>query len=75
MDLDSSYHLDLQSLIEDDLSSYEYYTALSNDVRKRLKDGDIHTFLELQSAVNEIASNSGQLPDEMLGKVPGQQPE
>lgn len=45
------YHLNLEALIEADLSSYEYYVSLSPEMKRKLDNADIHTLEELQTAV------------------------
>lgn len=49
-----SYHLNLDALIEEDLSSYEYYVSLSPQMKRKLENVDIHTLADLQSAVDRL---------------------
>ena len=49
-----SYHLNLDALIEEDLSGYEYYVSLSPEIKRKLETADIHTLSELQEAVERF---------------------
>ena len=49
-----SYHLNLDALIEEDLSGYEYYVSLSPEIKRELDTADIHTLSELQEAVERF---------------------
>jgi hypothetical protein len=50
----SDYHLNLDDLIQEDLSAYEYYVSLSPEMKHRLDSADIHTLDELQSTVSHL---------------------
>ena len=52
-----SYHLNLDALIEEDLSGYEYYVSLSPEIKRKLDTADIHTLSELQEAVRDDTAN------------------
>lgn len=53
--IDNFYQLGLSSLLEDDLSSYEYFYSLPANIQKRLElSDDIHTFSELQAKAEAI---------------------
>ena len=41
--------LGLSALIEQDISSYEYYQSLPGEVKRKLEMCDVATFAELQS--------------------------
>ncbi len=49
---DKSYHLNLDALIEEDLSSYEYYVSLPPQVKQKLENADVHTLEDLQAAAD-----------------------
>lgn len=50
----SEMHLDLTDLLDQDISSFEYFQSLSGKQRKRLMDMDIRSFDELQEAVKRL---------------------
>ncbi|MDD5952142.1 MAG: hypothetical protein PUC32_00600 [Oscillospiraceae bacterium] len=56
-----SYHLNLDALIEEDLSSYEYYVSLPPEVKRKLETVDIHTMRDLQSAVDRFQEGGGDI--------------
>lgn len=51
-----SYHLNLEALIEEDLSSYEYYVSLSPEMKRKLESADIHSLEDLQATVARLSS-------------------
>lgn len=50
----SEMHLGLTDLLDQDISSFEYFQSLSGKQRKRLMDMDIRSFDELQEAVKRL---------------------
>lgn len=53
--MDASYQkLGLSDLLEQDLSSYEFYHSLPADVQKKIEEKDIGSFRELQEAANKL---------------------
>jgi len=53
------YHMDLNALIEEDLSSYEYYVSLSPEMKRKLEYEDIHTLGDLQRTVEFLKREFG----------------
>lgn len=49
-----SYHLNLDALIEEDLTSYEYYNSLSPEIKRKLENAEIHSLSDLQTAVEVL---------------------
>lgn len=47
-------HLCLSDLLDQDLTSYEYYQTLAPSVQKKLEDCEITTFKQLQTCVNQL---------------------
>ncbi len=56
---DNCYHMDLNTLIEEDLSSYEYYVSLSPEMKRKLEYEDIHTLDDLQRTVEFLRREYG----------------
>ena len=50
------YEISLQALLEQDISSYEYYNTLSDDLKKRIEKEDIGSFEEIQKFVEKHKS-------------------
>ncbi len=46
--------LGLSDLLDQDLSSYEYFQSLSKQVQEKLRQEDVGSFTELQQKVLEI---------------------
>lgn len=46
-------HLCLTDLLDQDLTSYEYFNSLSNDMKAQLMHCDIRSFEEMQNYVAE----------------------
>lgn len=44
-------YLGLADLLEQDLSSYEYFHSLSSDVRRALEEEDVRSFAQMQDTV------------------------
>ncbi|MBQ9994675.1 MAG: hypothetical protein IJP17_08195 [Clostridia bacterium] len=52
---DNSYNqLGLDNLIESDLTSYEYFKALPQDIQKRVRMKDFSSFDEMCSYVSKL---------------------
>ena len=51
---DENYQISLPDLLNKDLSSYEYFASLSDDIKRELETMDIRSFSELQSAAEEL---------------------
>ncbi len=56
---ENRYHMDLNTLIEEDLSSYEYYVSLSPEMKRKLEYEDIHTLDDLQRTVEFLRREYG----------------
>ena len=52
-----SVHLCLSDLIDQDLTSYEYFHSLPADVRQQVEESDVRTFSELQACADEYRQN------------------
>lgn len=50
----SKLYLDLTDLLDQDVSSYEYFQSLSGKQRKILMGMDVRSFDELQEAVKRL---------------------
>ena len=48
------YHISLADLLDHDLSSYEYYNSLPEDIRRKIAEKDIGSFQEMQSYVAQL---------------------
>lgn len=48
------YHISLADLLDNDLSSYEYYNSLPEDIRRKIAEKDIGSFQEMQSYVAQL---------------------
>ena len=53
---------DLTELLDQDISSYEYFYALPRNIQDRLRKSDIHSFEELQEMTEKIR-NSRSIAD------------
>lgn len=53
------YHISLADLLDNDLSSYEYYNSLPEDIRRKIEERDIGSFQEMQSYVAQLLPNRG----------------
>ena len=52
---DSSFQqLGLSSLLEQDLTSYEYFNALPLDIQKKVKERDVASFDEMKDSVSQL---------------------
>lgn len=47
-------HLCLSDLLEEDLSSYEFFHSLPHDIQEKIKQADVSTFAEMQQTVAKI---------------------
>ncbi|HEX2985225.1 MAG TPA: hypothetical protein VHO71_00240 [Caproiciproducens sp.] len=47
-------HLCLSDMLDQDLTSYEYYHSLPEDIQRRIQDSDVRSFDEMQSFVAQI---------------------
>lgn len=50
----SDTHLDLTDLLDQDISSFEYFQTLPEAVKKQLRNMDIRTFKELQEQAGKL---------------------
>ena len=53
------YHISLADLLDNDLSSYEYYNSLPEDIRRKIAEKDIGSFQEMQTYVAQLLPNRG----------------
>ncbi|MCI8554473.1 MAG: hypothetical protein HFJ80_05955 [Clostridiales bacterium] len=58
MNDDHSYRLGLSDLLDQDLSSYEYYHSLSKEMQKQIADKDISSLEEMQEYVAHLRSRN-----------------
>lgn len=49
-----SAELGLDALLEQDISSFEFYNTLSDEMKRKLKAKDIRSFEEMQDCVDEM---------------------
>jgi hypothetical protein len=54
IDLSEYMHLCLTDLLDQDLSSYEYFHSLPQDVQRKVAAEDVRSFEQLQSVAEEI---------------------
>lgn len=47
------YEIGLQALLEQDISSFEFYNTLSDDLKKRIEKEDVSSFEEMQRVVEK----------------------
>lgn len=47
------YEIGLQALLEQDITSYEFFNALSDDLKRQIEEKDISSFEEMQRFVNQ----------------------
>ena len=52
--LEGSYQLGLSDLLDQNLSCYEYYYSLPEEVQKRIAKQDIGSFEEMQAFVADL---------------------
>lgn len=50
----SEFHLCLSDLLDQDLTSFEYFQTLSKEIRDKLMTFDIRSFRELQETVSRL---------------------
>lgn len=63
-------HLCLTDLLDNDMTSYEYFYSLPNNIRNSLFEQEISTFEELVQAANSISESSFvDLPDPHFEKI------
>ncbi len=55
----SNISLGLSDLLDQDISSYEYFYSLPEDFRRKIQQRDIGSFAEMQSYVEELRSLRG----------------
>lgn len=60
--LEGSYQLGLSDLLDQNLSCYEYYHSLPEEVQKRIAMRDIGSFDEMQSYVDSLGVFRGGDP-------------
>lgn len=53
----AEYEIGLSALLEQDLSSYEYFHSLPESVQHRIEKRDIGSFGEMQSYVKSLRDN------------------
>ncbi|MBE6764441.1 MAG: hypothetical protein IJP10_06135 [Clostridia bacterium] len=51
--------LGLDNLIENDMTSYEYFNALPEKIQKKIRRRDISSFSDMQSYVSELKNRGG----------------
>lgn len=54
----SEYEIGLSALLEQDLSSYEYFHGLPSDIQNKIEQRDIGSFDEMQQYVKSIKERS-----------------
>ena len=54
----SDQHLCLSDLLEEDLSSYEFFHSLPQEIQDKIKQSDVGTFAEVQAIVHQIKTKN-----------------
>ncbi len=49
-----NYHVGLSALLEQDLSSYEYFHSLPQEIQKKIEHRDLASFEEMQEFVSNL---------------------
>ncbi|RPF42191.1 hypothetical protein EDD70_2530 [Hydrogenoanaerobacterium saccharovorans] len=52
--MSESFHLCLSDLLDQDLSSYEYFYSLPSDIQNKIKRSDVRSFEEMQEYVAKL---------------------
>lgn len=52
-----NFFIDLKDMLERDLSAYEFYCSLSNEIKTQLDKDDPTSFKEMESLVKEYKEN------------------
>lgn len=52
-------HLCLSDLLDQDLTSYEYFHSLPEDIQHKAAESDVRSFDELQSFVEQLKQEDG----------------
>lgn len=53
-DLDLNYGAGLSDLLQQNLSAYEYYNSLPENIRRRIAEEDVGSFADMQSFVTHM---------------------
>ncbi|HHV32500.1 hypothetical protein [Caproiciproducens sp. LBM24188] len=53
-------HLCLSDLLDQDLTSYEYFHSLPEEIQRKVEDSDVRSFDELQSFVAQLKQEKDQ---------------
>lgn len=64
--MQENIHLCLSDLLDQDVSSNEFYNTLSPEVQRHLQDKDIRTFEELQKCAKAYRKNEKDMRGEFL---------
>lgn len=60
-----NYYNGLSALLEEDLSAFEYFNTLPEDVKRRAEAEDINSFDDLQEYAEKLmAEHAGNYPSE-----------
>lgn len=54
---EGSYQIGLSDLLDQDISSYEYFNSLSPKIQQKVIARDINSFQEMQDYVNHLKTN------------------
>ncbi len=57
--VEGSYGLGLSDLLDQNLSCYEYYYALPEEIQRKIEARDIGSFSEMQQIVQELSRYHG----------------
>ena len=57
---EGSYSMGLSDLLDQDLSSYEYFYSLPDDIKHKIVRKDINSFEEMQDYVSNLKQNKIQ---------------
>ena len=53
-------HLCLSDLLDQDLTSYEYFHSLPEEIQRKVEDSDVRSFDELRSFVAQLKQEKDQ---------------
>lgn len=68
--LEGSYQLGLSDLLDQNLSCYEYFHSLPENVQRRIVQRDVASFEEMQQLVEDMGRPMLYYGDTAVGGVP-----
>lgn len=55
--MSETIHLCLSDLLDQDLSSYEYFHSLPQEIQRKIEASDVRSFDQMQSYVSKLKAN------------------